>query len=77
MKQRPPHPDFNRGELVGLMPWRRRRLEVPGFPAPLAGALAADLRIDLHALLELVDGGPPPQLAARILAPLEPPDSAA
>jgi hypothetical protein len=28
--------------------------------------------MDLHALLELVDRGCPPALAARILAPLEP-----
>jgi hypothetical protein len=33
--------------------------------------LAGDCAIDLHALLELVDHGCPPALAARILAPLE------
>jgi hypothetical protein len=27
--------------------------------------------VDLHALLDLVDKGCPPQLAARILAPLD------
>jgi hypothetical protein len=35
----------------------------------LAEALAHDRRIDLHAMLELVDRGCPPILAARILAP--------
>jgi hypothetical protein len=32
--------------------------------------LANDRRFDLHAVLELVDRGCPPELAARILAPL-------
>jgi hypothetical protein len=32
--------------------------------------LASDDRIDLHALLELIDRGCPPELAARIMAPL-------
>jgi hypothetical protein len=32
--------------------------------------LAEDCAIDLHAVLELVDRGCPPTLAARILAPL-------
>ncbi|WP_344257069.1 hypothetical protein [Terrabacter carboxydivorans] len=29
------------------------------------------MRVDLHALLELVDAGCPPELAARILSPLD------
>ena len=52
--------------------WRRRRLMAAGFDAPLA-AWIADSGIDLHELLVLVDRGCPPQLAARILAPLEAP----
>jgi hypothetical protein len=52
-------------------------LERAGFTAPLAEALANDRRIDLHALLELVDRGCPPQLAARILAPLDDPQDGA
>ena len=52
-------------------PWRRQRLERAGFKAPLADELAADFRVDLHALLELADRGCPPELAARILAPLD------
>ena len=33
--------------------------------------LASDHRYDLHALIELVERGCPPELAVRILAPLE------
>ena len=51
--------------------WRRRQLRGAGFPEPLAGALAADLRVDLHALIELSERGCPPALVARILAPLD------
>lgn len=50
--------------------WRRQVLEHAGFPAPLARDLAADGDVDLHDLLELVDRGCPPELAARILAPI-------
>jgi len=42
-----------------------------GFDAPLAASVAADRAMDLHALIELVERGCPPRLAARILAPLE------
>jgi hypothetical protein len=51
--------------------WRRRQLERAGFARALAATLADDPRTDVHALLELVDRGCPPHLAARILAPLE------
>ena len=51
--------------------WRRRALAAAGFDAGLAQRLAGDRAVDLHALLELVDRGCPPHLAARILAPLE------
>ena len=50
--------------------WRRRALQEAGFDAALARELAADGRVDLHDVLGLVDRGCPPQLAARILAPL-------
>jgi hypothetical protein len=49
--------------------WRRERLLEAGFPRVLAAELAEDNRVDLHAVLELVDRGCPPVLAARILAP--------
>jgi len=51
--------------------WRTSRLEEAGFAAQLAEALARDSAYDLHALLELVDRGCLPELAARILAPLD------
>ena len=50
---------------------RTERLLAAGFERELAGRLAADGGVDLHALLELVDRGCPPQLAARIIAPLD------
>jgi hypothetical protein len=51
--------------------WRAGRLRDAGFDAQLADALARDCAYDLHAVLELVDLGCPPDLAARILAPLD------
>ena len=51
-----------------VVDWRRRRLLDGGFPLPLATVLAADFRLDLHAMLQLVERGCPPALAARILA---------
>jgi hypothetical protein len=54
-------------DVVG---WRRCRLLECGFPEELADALAADRAVDLHELLQLVDRGCPPRLAAKILAPL-------
>lgn len=49
--------------------WRRCRLLEAGFDPSLARSLAADRRVDVHALLQLVDRGCPPVLAARILSP--------
>lgn len=51
--------------------WRRERLLAAGFAADLAAHLAQDCATDLHAVLELVDRNCPPELAARILAPLD------
>jgi hypothetical protein len=51
--------------------WRRRQLTAAGFEAALAARLARDCAYDLHALIELVEHGCPPELAVRILAPLE------
>ena len=50
--------------------WRRRVLRQAGFPEELANRLADDRDADLHGLLKLVDRGCPPELTARILAPL-------
>jgi hypothetical protein len=55
------------------LPVRRSRLRHAGFDARLAAEVAADPRYDLSAILDLVDRGCPPPLAARIRAPLEPP----
>jgi hypothetical protein len=51
--------------------WRREQLLHAGFPPPLAARLAAAARYDLHALIELAERGCSPELAIRILAPLE------
>lgn len=50
--------------------WRLCWLLDAGFEQTLAERLAATPAVDLHALLELVDRGCPPELAARILDPL-------
>lgn len=42
-----------------------------GFDSTSAASLATERAIDLHALIELVERGCPPPLAARILAPLD------
>ncbi len=53
-----------------IVGWRRRQLMDAGFPLALADRLAQDARFDLHALIELAEQGCPPELAVRILAPL-------
>jgi hypothetical protein len=54
-----------------VVEWRRGRLLRAGFATDLATLLAVDRDVDLHALLDLIDRGCPPDLAARILAPLD------
>jgi hypothetical protein len=51
--------------------WRRDQLAASGFPLPVASRIAKDARYDLHALIELAEHGCPPELAVRILAPVE------
>ena len=51
--------------------WRRQQLARAGFPLPLARRLARERTADLHALIELVERGCPPELAVRILAPVD------
>ena len=58
-------------EAKAVVAWRRQQLSAAGFDTPTAEALARNPSMDLHALLDLVDRGCPPRLAARILAPLE------
>jgi hypothetical protein len=55
-----------------IVRWRTGQLREAGFDPQLAEALARDCAYDLHAVLRLVDDGCPPELAARILAPLDP-----
>ena len=54
-----------------LVAWRRSRLLAAGIDPEVASDFARDGTVDLHELLELVDRGCPPHLAARILAPLD------
>jgi hypothetical protein len=61
----------DRAERAAVAAWRRRQLDEAGFPAPLAASLADDRRGDVHALIELVERGCRPELAARIAVPLE------
>jgi hypothetical protein len=58
-------------EAAQVVAWRTRQLAAAGFDPGLAAELAAAGTYDLHALIELVESGCPPPLAARILAPLE------
>ncbi|MGZ4412044.1 MAG: hypothetical protein ACXVY8_07905 [Gaiellaceae bacterium] len=62
----------NGSDEIMVTEWRHEQLCSAGFPLPLATALARDLRHDLHALIDLAARGCPPELAARILAPLDP-----
>jgi hypothetical protein len=61
----------NLGEQQQVVDWRRGRLLDAGFGYELADALANEFRVDLHALLQLVERGCPPLLATRILAPAD------
>ena len=58
------------GPPIDVVAWRACRLREAGFPNALAATLASQ-RVDLHALLQLVDAGCPPELAARILSPTD------
>ena len=58
-------------ERQQFVEWRRQYLACVGVDAELADAVAADLRWDLHALLQLLERGCPPHLAARICAPAD------
>jgi hypothetical protein len=51
--------------------WRCEQLVEAGFALPLADSIAKNGRYDLHELIELVDRGCQPELAVRILAPVE------
>ena len=75
MTTHPGHPTqrcTSPGPPIDVSAWRACRLLEAGFPGDLAATLAAG-HVDLHALLQLVDAGCPPELAARILSPLDEP----
>ena len=54
-----------------MIGWRERQLEAAGFDETIACLLAGDCGFDLHRLIELVEAGCPPELAVRILAPID------
>jgi hypothetical protein len=56
---------------AGVAAWREARLVEAGFDSEVAREFAQMNAVDLHKLLELVDRGCPPALAARIMAPLD------
>jgi hypothetical protein len=60
-----------RRELESYTDWRERCLRENGFEDETANWLACAKAFDVHALLELVQHGCPPELAVRIVAPLE------
>jgi hypothetical protein len=51
--------------------WRREQLVDSGFAPALATTVSENAHYDLHALIELVERGCEPELAVRILAPME------
>jgi hypothetical protein len=55
----------------GVAAWRQARLLDAGFEAGIASEFAHRDEVDLHELLDLVDRGCPPRLAARIRAPID------
>lgn len=66
------HPSEPQGaEAADVVAWRASQLVAAGFAPQLAAELADVCSYDLHALIELVERGCPPVLAARILAPLD------
>lgn len=66
----PVPPCAPQGPPLAVHSWRRCRLLEAGFDVDLAEAVATDPRYDVHALLDLVARGCPPQLAVRIVSPL-------
>jgi hypothetical protein len=63
--------DQAEAQACSVIAWREARLHLAGFDQETASRLAHEEAIDLHALLDLIDHGCPPELAARILAPLD------
>jgi hypothetical protein len=70
-RERNSHPRPSRYVPADVLVWRSDVLRQAGCEDALAWDLAADGDVDLHDLLNLIDRGCPPHLAARILAPLD------
>ncbi len=70
IQPKPPTRSWRPSEPADIVAWRARRLRDGGFDPDLAQALAAQ-RVDLHELLQLVDAGCRPDLAARILSAVD------
>jgi len=60
-----------RPDLEAVVRWRRVQLLQAGLPRPLAARVARDERYDLHDLTQLVEHGCAPELAVRILQPID------
>jgi hypothetical protein len=60
-----------RQPTADILEWRCARLRQAGFDSESAERLSGESGVDLHALIELVERGCAPPLAARILAPLD------
>jgi hypothetical protein len=54
-----------------ILSWRVALLSDAGFAPEIAEQVAGSRSYDLHALLDLVDRGCSPELAVRILAPVD------
>jgi hypothetical protein len=67
----PTQPEAHAQVGAGVVAWREARLHLAGFDHETASTLASEEAVDLHALLDLIDRGCPPLVAARILAPLD------
>jgi hypothetical protein len=57
--------------LDEVVRWRCEQLVESGFALPQAARIAKNAHYDLHALIELVERGCQPELAVRILAPVD------
>jgi hypothetical protein len=60
-----------RPDLQAVVRWRRAQLLQAGLPRSLAARVARDERYDLHDLIQLVEHGCAPDLAVRILQPVD------
>jgi hypothetical protein len=60
-----------RGGTAALVSWRYARLRRAGLDVRPAELLSHERDLDLHALIELVERGCPPDVAVRIVAPLD------